>query len=53
MGNTVSVNLTKEDWQEDDAFWCTEWRAFNYLKMGFPLEHLGDIHRLSPKQSLD
>lgn len=34
-------------------FWCTEWRAFNYLQMELPLEHLDDIHWLSPKQSLE
>jgi hypothetical protein len=42
-----------EDWQEDDAFWCTEWRAFNYLNMGLDLKYLNDVHRLSPKESLE
>lgn len=41
-----------EDWQEDDAFWCTEWRAFVLKKIGMTLQGLDDEHRLDPSHSL-
>jgi hypothetical protein len=41
-----------EDWQKDDAFWCTEWRAFVLKKIGMTLQGLDDEHRLDPSHSL-
>lgn len=41
-----------EDWQEDDAFWCTEWRAFVLKKIGMKLQGLDEEHRLDPSHSL-
>lgn len=42
-----------EDWQEDDAFWCSEWVAFLLIKIGMNLKYLNDIHRISPKHNLE
>lgn len=42
-----------EDWQEDDAFWCSEWRAFLLKTIGLDLKYLNDVHRISPKQTLE
>jgi Permuted papain-like amidase enzyme, YaeF/YiiX, C92 family len=42
-----------EDWQEDDAFWCSEWVAFLLLKTGMNLQYLSDIHRITPKHNLE
>lgn len=41
-----------EDWQEDDAFWCTEWRAFVLKNIGMTLPFLENEHRLNPSHSL-
>jgi hypothetical protein len=41
-----------EDWQEDDAFWCTEWKAFGLKKIGMQLKGLENEHRLDPSHSL-
>ena len=41
-----------EDWQEDDAFWCSEWVAFLLIRIGMDLPYLNDIHRIAPKHNL-
>lgn len=42
-----------ENWQEDDAFWCSEWIAFLLWCIGVKLKYLDDIHRISPKHNLE
>lgn len=42
-----------EDWQEDDAFWCSEWLAFLLKMIGMNLKYLDDIHRIAPKHNLE
>jgi len=42
-----------ENWQDDDAFWCSEWLAFIAKNIGMKLPYLDDIHRISPKHNQD
>ncbi len=42
-----------ENWQEDDAFWCSEWIAFLLWCIGVKLKYLNDIHRITPKHNLE
>jgi hypothetical protein len=42
-----------EDWQEDDAFWCSEWVAFLLNMIGVKLAYLDDVHRIAPKHNLE
>lgn len=42
-----------ENWQEDDAFWCSEWFAFILKNIGMNLPYLENEHRITPKHNLD
>jgi hypothetical protein len=42
-----------ENWQDDDAFWCSEWFAFIMKEIGVELAYLNNVHRISPKHNLD
>lgn len=42
-----------ENWQEDDAFWCSEWFAFILKSIGMNLPYLENEHRITPKHNLD
>lgn len=42
-----------EDWQEDDAFWCSEWVAFALKNIGMILKYLDDVHRIAPNHNLE
>lgn len=35
-----------ENWQEDDAFWCSEWVAFLLKSIGMELKYLNNTHRI-------
>lgn len=42
-----------ENWQDDDAFWCSEWVAFVLKSIGMDLKYLDDVHRIAPKHNLE
>ena len=42
-----------ENWQDNDAFWCSEWFAFILKSIGMTLPYLENEHRITPKHNWD